>query len=108
MESEDPLVSTLRFLQSIDQQKGTNGIHPWPELQTKLRSSGMNIRYDSFKQRWENPQGPEDQILHQLVDRFDGNGLVLKTGEAELPQGNQSEKSSIGQMAMNAVPDELK
>jgi hypothetical protein len=108
MESEDPLVSTLRFLQSIDQQKGTNGIHPWPELQTKLRSSGMSIRFDTFKQRWENPTTPDDQELHNIVDRFDGNGLVLKTGEAELPQGNQDEKSSIGQMAMNAVPDELK
>jgi hypothetical protein len=107
MESEDPLVSTLRFLQSIDQQHGGNGVHPWADIQTKLRSSGMNIRYDSFKQRWENPQGPDDEILHQLVDRFDGHGLVLKTGEEETPQGSEGGPDQISQMAKRATDKAL-
>ena len=40
-----------------------------------MRASGSPaIDYDRFAARWE-----QDPILKKIVDRFDGQGVVLKT-----------------------------
>ena len=98
----DPLVSALRFLQADDSNHQSNGVHPWGDLQRKLRSAGLNIKYKTFKARWDSQQ-PDDAILHDLVDRFDGHGVVLKTNNPQLAQGDKSKKSSIDTMAKRAT-----
>ena len=94
----------LRFLQANDSNPDSpsEGTHTWRELQQKLRSAGLNIQYDTFKARWDS-QDPNDAILHDLVDRFDGHGVVLKTNNPQLAQGDKSKKSSIDTMAKRAT-----
>lgn len=60
------------------------------------------VDYDRFAARWES-----DPILKKLVDRFDGNGLVIKTNSGEEPtQTGHKEregKSQVSQMAKRAT-----
>jgi len=90
----------LRFLQSQDSNPDSpsEGVHTWRDLQQKLRSAGLNIGYDTFKARWDT-----DPILKKLVDRFDGHGVVLKTNNPQLAQGDKAKKSSIDTMAKRAT-----
>jgi hypothetical protein len=57
-----------------------------------------SIDYDRFAARWE-----QDEMLKQIVDRFDGNGLVVKTDvqEPKLPQGQQT--GEVAKMAKRAT-----
>jgi hypothetical protein len=65
---------------------------------------GIPVGYDEFAARWET-----DPMLKKLVDRFDGQKLVLKTQASEPPPVQKPEDTGeVGKMAMNAVPDELK
>ena len=97
------MVLLLRTLQASDAEHKSNGQHTWLDLQRKLRSSGMNISYDTFKNRWDSQQ-PSDQILKSLVDRFDGHGLVMKnTDGQELAQGQGNKPSEVSKMAKRAT-----
>ena len=73
---------------------------------TALNRAGSNygapsIDYDRFAARWDS-----DPILKQLVDRFDGSGLVVKTqaqsDEPEVAQ-QQDDTGAVSQMAMSAT-----
>lgn len=56
------------------------------------------IDYDRFAARWDS-----DPILKQLVDRFDGHGLVIKTQEKEEPkQQGQAKPGLVAKMAKRA------
>ena len=96
-------MSALRFLQSDDSNHQSNGVHPWGDLQRKLRSSGLNIKYKTFKARWDDPT--EGALLKQFVDRFDGNGIVLKNTQpgAELSTGNAPKTGEVSKMAKRAT-----
>jgi len=61
------------------------------------------ISYDAFAARWD--QEDESGILHQLVDRFDGQGLVLKTDaqSPDTPQGGAEQPNQVSQMAKRAT-----
>ena len=60
------------------------------------------LTYDGFAAQWD-AEG-EQGILHQLVDRFDGHGLVLKTNQPEPGQGQQKvAPSKVSKMAMSAT-----
>lgn len=64
---------------------------------------GAPISYDAFAARWDSED--EGPILKKLVDKFDGNGLTLKTQETEPEQGqggNEAE-SDIARMAKRAT-----
>jgi hypothetical protein len=51
----------------------------WAAINNQLHAQGNpDIDYDRFAARWET-----DPILKQLVDRFDGHGLVIKTNKGE-------------------------
>ena len=51
--------------------------------------SGTNMDYETFKAQFDSvPQ------LKNIVDRFDGNGLVLKTKEK--PEATRSDKNNTG------------
>lgn len=65
---------------------------------------GIPINYDAFSARWdeESMLSPEQQILHKLVDRFDGNGLVLKTQDTQDQVGQQSQEEKPGEVSKMA------
>ena len=59
-----------------------------------------DIDYDRFAARWES-----DPILKQLVARFDGHGVVVKTDakEPKQMQGEPAKPSMVAQMAKRAT-----
>jgi len=81
----------------------------WDALNNTGQQFGSpDIDYDRFAARWES-----DPILKKLVDRFDGNGLVIKTQKhAEQPeQGNPEQKkasNAVDQMAKSATKKAMK
>ncbi len=65
--------------------------------------SGTNIDYETFKAQFDTvPQ------IKNVVDRFDGQGLVLKTKEK--PEATRSDKTNTGldQAASRAAAATLK
>ena len=105
----DPLVLTLRALQSAADRKGIEAPMTWDALnQTGQQYGSPDIDYDRFAARWES-----DPILKKLVDRFDGHGLVIKTQKnAEHPeQGNPEQKQAadaVDAMAKSATKKAMK
>lgn len=95
---------TLRALQSAANNQGTSAPMTW----TALSNAGSNygsptIDYDRFAARWES-----DPILKQLVDKFDGSGLTIKTNQKDqVPQG-QSKEREISKMAKRATSKKRK
>lgn len=91
----------LRTLQSAADNQNSEATLHWHTLQQK----GIPIDYDAFAARWDS-QDANDQILHNLVDRFDGTGIVLKTNNgqepARGPAGKESE-NGISRMAKRAL-----
>ena len=61
------------------------------------------VRYREFSARWE-----KEPILKQLVDRFDGHGLVVKTAAKDQPEQGQKKTSSIDKMAKRATDKAFK
>lgn len=96
----DPLVLTLRALQSSANNQHSQAAMTWKALNHAAQNYGApDIDYDRFNARWET-----DPILKQLVDRFDGRGLVIKTQAKEQPmKGNPEQKSQVSQMAKRAT-----
>lgn len=90
---------TLRALQSSANNQNKQAPVTWSALNQAGSNYGSpSIDYDRFAARWET-----DPILKQLVDRFDGNGLVIKTKnkESNLPQGQKT--GEVSKMAMSAT-----
>lgn len=82
----------------------------WKALSNATQDSGApSIDFNAFNARWQQEEQlpPEDQILHNLVDRFDNAGLVIKTTAQQQPMvgGPEGEaaKSKISQMARHAM-----
>ena len=68
-----------------------------------LSAAGQNygapaIDYDRFNARWET-----DPVLKQLVDRFDGKGLHIKTKEKEPQQHTSHKEREVSKMAKRAT-----
>lgn len=89
----------LRSTQAAANNSGEEAPLRWEAI----RNNGVHVGYPEFEARWE--QEGEEGILHKLVDRFDGNGLVIKTtnGEDELGQQAQGGQSDISRMAKHAT-----
>jgi len=91
---------TLRALQAAANRQGTEAPMTW----TALAHAGQNfgaptIDYDRFAARWES-----DPILKQLVDRFDGAGLVVKTDDQEqaTQTSHKEREGDVARMAKHA------
>lgn len=92
---------TLRALQAAADNKGTEAPMTWTALNRAASNYGAPaIDYDRFAARWET-----DPVLKQIVDRFDGSGLVIKTqahsDEPEVTQ--QQDTGAVSKMAMSAT-----
>lgn len=97
------MVITLRSLQADANNHNKSVSIPWRALNANSQSTGSpEITYDGFAAQWD-AEG-EQGILHQLVDRFDGHGLVLKTNQPE-PGKEQPKQgpSEVSKMAMSAT-----
>jgi len=72
----------------------------WQAINNVLGKQGNpEIGYDEFAARWDS-----DPILKQLVDRFDGQGLVIKTkGMADEPEQGKAKTNGVEQMAKAAT-----
>ena len=81
-------------MQSAANKSHEEETETWAELQ----QAGIPIDYDRFAARWDT-----DPQLKQLVARFDGQGIVLKT-KAKHPEMSQGQhKDLVGQMAKSAT-----
>jgi hypothetical protein len=70
-----------------------------------LQQMGIPVSYRAFAARWdqEDQLPPEQQVLHKMVDKFDGTGLTLKTTEEEPEVGTDSGQSEVEKMAKRAT-----
>lgn len=92
-------MATLRALQSDANNKGVESKLTWQALANATAQMGAPaIDYDRFAARWD--AEPE---LKQIVDRFDGNGLVINTNDqaGQLPQGQDT--GQVEKMAKRAT-----
>ena len=93
---------TLRALQSSANRKHIQAPMTWDALNHIGQGYGApDIDYDRFNARWES-----DPILKQLVDRFDGQGLVIKTAEKPMPQGSNP-AGAVDKMAKHATKNAM-
>jgi hypothetical protein len=79
MESADDLIRTIRTLQARADSKKTSAQFSWQAISKMMQNiSGQEMDYDLFKAEFDtNP------ALKQLVDRFDGHGIIIKTKEKQ-------------------------
>jgi hypothetical protein len=71
-----------------------------------LQNMGIPISYEAFAARWQEEEAmpPEQQILHNLVVKFDGAGVTVKTQDAkQKPEVGGEENSAVSQMAKRAT-----
>jgi hypothetical protein len=70
-----------------------------------MRASGNPaIDYDRFAARWE-----QDPILKKIVDRFDGQGVVLKTQvHQDQPEQGKPKPKELDKMAKRATAKAFK
>ncbi len=92
----DPLIMRLRALQAAANNQNTQATLSWPAV----KNMGIPVGYDEFAARWDSPD--EGPMLKQLVTKFDGAGLTVKTKEKELPQGSHKE-TELRKMAKRAT-----
>jgi hypothetical protein len=68
---------------------------------------GIPISYKTFARQWEQEQNlpPEKQVLHNKVEKFDGNSLTLKTDSIASQPGQQQAggQSEVSKMARRAT-----
>jgi len=93
---------TLRALQAAADNQNSEAPMTWTALNRAASNYGAPaIDYDRFAARWDT-----DPVLQQLVDRFDGSGLVIKTqtqgDEPEVAQQGQ-DTGAVAQMAKSAT-----
>jgi hypothetical protein len=68
---------------------------------------GIPISYTAFAKRWQEEQTlpPEKQVLHNLVVKFDGSGVTVKTQDSkQQPEvGGEEDSGVVSQMAKRAT-----
>ena len=84
MEGADNLIRILITLQNRADAQGVPAEFSWNAISNMLKNvSGIQMDYETFKQQYDKiPQ------MQNIVDRFDGDGIVLKTKEE--PEATQS------------------
>lgn len=88
---------------NFDQETSTLS---WRALNSLAKEYGSPaVDYDRFAAQWdaEEQQPPEKQILHRLIQSFDGSGIVLKTQEKEQPMRGKEATGQVEKMAKRAT-----
>jgi hypothetical protein len=100
----DPLIRFLTGLQKAADGQGIQAPLTWRALNSALRGQGVpTVRYDQFSARWE-----KEPVLKQLVDRFDGHGLQIKTAAKDQPEQGKKKTDAMGKMAKRATDKAFK
>jgi hypothetical protein len=101
---EDPLIRLLTSLQKAADGQGIESPMTWTAINSALRGDGVpTVKYSTFSARWE-----KEPILKQLVDRFDGNGLQVKTAAKDQPEQGKKKTNAMGKMAKRATDKAFK
>lgn len=81
MEDADDIVRVLSNLQSRANSKKSTAKYSWEAISKMMQNvTGQKIDYDLFKKMFDtNPR------VKNLVNRFDGMGIEIKTKEKERP-----------------------
>lgn len=87
----------LRALQAASNNQNTTSQLNW----NALNNMGVPVGYDEFAARWDDPQ--EGPILKQLVAKFDGHGLTVKTHDKDPIQQTSHKEREISRMAKRAT-----
>ena len=99
------MVLTLRALQSSANNKHIEAPLTWDAInQTGQQYGSPDIDYDRFAARWDS-----DPMLKQLVARFDGHGVVIKTDAKEpKPEMGEPKQGLMDKAAKNATNRAMK
>lgn len=91
------MVRILSNVQGRADSKNTSAEFSWPAISKMMQNiTGQDIDYDSFKVSFDaNPQ------LKNLVDRFDADGIVIKTKNKAEELGQMGNKDKA-KAAVNA------
>jgi hypothetical protein len=94
------LILTLRALQTTANNQHAEAPLTWDAVNHLGQQYGApDIDYDRFAARWD-----ADPILKQLVARFDGHGLVVKTKNKEdEPEQGDTKPSMMDKAAERAT-----
>jgi hypothetical protein len=81
MEDADDLIRVLSNLQNRANAKKSTAKYSWEAISSMMQNiNGQEIDYDLFKMQFDsNPQ------IKNLVNRFDGQGIEIKTKEKNVP-----------------------
>jgi hypothetical protein len=91
-------------LQKAADSQGIQSPLTWRAINSALRGqSAPLVTYREFDARWE-----KEPILKQLVDRFDGHGLVIKTAAKDQPAHGQKKTNAMDKMAKRATDKAFK
>lgn len=74
----------------------------WRALNSLASEQGApSVDYKRFDARWQ--EEGDGGVLHRLVDRYDGHGLVLKTDKHEQPEVKGQKGNEVSKMAKRAT-----
>ena len=93
----------LTGLQKAADGQGIESPMTWRAINSALRGEAPKVTYSAYSARWE-----KEPILKQLVDRFDGNGLQVKTAAKDQPEQGQKKTNAMGKMAKRATDKAFK
>ena len=99
----DPLIRLLTGLQKAADGQGIQSPMTWRAVNSALRGEAPHVGYREFNARWE-----KEPILKQLVDRFDGNGLQVKTAAKDQPEQGKKKTNAMDKMAKRATDKAFK
>jgi hypothetical protein len=95
----DPVVATLRYLQSdADNHGNLAPIHYQALSKAAVDAGQPAIGYKEFVARWNDPNDP----IHSLVSDFDGQQITLKTDAEQGEPGSQVKEPGTGMLDRTA------
>ena len=82
------VIRILTNLQSRADSKNTSAQFSWPAISKMMQNTtGQEVDYDAFKSQFDaNPQ------MKSLVDKFDENGITIKTKNKVKEPGQPGDK----------------
>ena len=103
MEGADNLIRILVTLQNRADSQNVPAEYSWDAISNMLKNvSGIKMDYETFKKQYDSiPQ------MQNIVDRFDSNGLVLKTQEEPEVTKSGDRTSSLDTSAKRAAKKAL-
>lgn len=102
------IIRILSNLKGRADSKGASAQFSWDAISSMLQNvGGQSLDYDSFKAAFDS-----NPAFQQLIDKFDGDGVVVKTRNKIEPAGAPGNKdraqASVNSSAKRAAANILK